>query len=54
MRLQSSTCGAIQIANNLAIRRLGGKAWQRLHRFVYLAAILERISAELNRDSRQA
>jgi methionine sulfoxide reductase heme-binding subunit len=38
-------------SNNLAIRRLGGKAWQRLHRFVYLAAILERISAELNRDS---
>jgi methionine sulfoxide reductase heme-binding subunit len=27
-------------SNNLAIRRLGGKAWQRLHRFVYLAAIL--------------
>src|SRR5271166_4526513 len=27
-------------SNNLAIRRLGGKAWQRLHRFVYVAAIL--------------
>jgi len=27
-------------SNNLAIRRLGGKAWQRLHRLVYLAAIL--------------
>jgi sulfoxide reductase heme-binding subunit YedZ len=27
-------------SNNLAIRRLGGKAWQRLHRFVYLAPIL--------------
>jgi sulfoxide reductase heme-binding subunit YedZ len=27
-------------SNNLAIRRLGGKAWQRLHRFAYLAAIL--------------
>ena len=27
-------------SNNLTIRRLGGKAWQRLHRFVYLAAIL--------------
>ncbi|SEE43127.1 sulfoxide reductase heme-binding subunit YedZ [Rhizobiales bacterium GAS188] len=27
-------------SNNLAIRRLGGKAWMRLHRFVYLAAIL--------------
>jgi methionine sulfoxide reductase heme-binding subunit len=27
-------------SNNIAIRRLGGKAWQRLHRFVYLAAIL--------------
>jgi sulfoxide reductase heme-binding subunit YedZ len=27
-------------SSNLAIRRLGGKAWQRLHRFVYLAAIL--------------
>jgi len=27
-------------SNNLAIRRLGGKMWQRLHRFVYLAAIL--------------
>jgi sulfoxide reductase heme-binding subunit YedZ len=27
-------------SNNRAIRRLGGKAWQRLHRFVYLAAIL--------------
>jgi DMSO/TMAO reductase YedYZ heme-binding membrane subunit len=27
-------------SNNLAIRRLGGMAWQRLHRFVYLAAIL--------------
>ena len=27
-------------SNNLAIRRLGGKVWQRLHRFVYLAAIL--------------
>jgi methionine sulfoxide reductase heme-binding subunit len=27
-------------SNNLAIRRLGGKAWQRLHRFVYIAAIL--------------
>jgi sulfoxide reductase heme-binding subunit YedZ len=27
-------------SNNLAIRRLGGKAWQRLHRFVYLAAVL--------------
>ena len=27
-------------SSNLAIRRLGGKVWQRLHRFVYLAAIL--------------
>jgi len=27
-------------SNNLAIRRLGGKMWQGLHRFVYLAAIL--------------
>lgn len=27
-------------STNLAIRRLGGRAWQRLHRFVYLAAIL--------------
>jgi methionine sulfoxide reductase heme-binding subunit len=27
-------------SNNLTIRRLGGKAWQRLHRFVYVAAIL--------------
>jgi methionine sulfoxide reductase heme-binding subunit len=27
-------------SNNLAIRRLGGKAWQGLHRLVYLAAIL--------------
>jgi methionine sulfoxide reductase heme-binding subunit len=27
-------------SNNLATRRLGGKAWQRLHRFVYLAVIL--------------
>jgi sulfoxide reductase heme-binding subunit YedZ len=27
-------------SSNLAIRHLGGKAWQRLHRFVYLAAIL--------------
>jgi sulfoxide reductase heme-binding subunit YedZ len=27
-------------SNNLAVRRLGGKAWARLHRFVYLAAIL--------------
>lgn len=27
-------------SNNRAIRRLGGKAWQRLHRLVYLAAIL--------------
>jgi Ferric reductase like transmembrane component len=27
-------------SNNLAIRRLGGKAWQRLHRLVYVAAIL--------------
>jgi methionine sulfoxide reductase heme-binding subunit len=27
-------------SSNLAIRHLGGKAWQRLHRIVYLAAIL--------------
>ena len=27
-------------SSNLAIRCLGGKVWQRLHRFVYLAAIL--------------
>jgi methionine sulfoxide reductase heme-binding subunit len=27
-------------SNNLAIRRLGGKVWQRVHRLVYLAAIL--------------
>jgi sulfoxide reductase heme-binding subunit YedZ len=27
-------------SSNLAIRRLGGKAWQRLHRLVYLAVIL--------------
>jgi sulfoxide reductase heme-binding subunit YedZ len=27
-------------SNTLAIRRIGGKAWQRLHRLVYLAAIL--------------
>src|SRR5271167_4192600 len=27
-------------SNNLAIRRLGAKAWRRLHLFVYLAAIL--------------
>src|SRR3974390_1980657 len=27
-------------SNNLAIRRLGGRLWQRLHRLVYLAAIL--------------
>ena len=27
-------------SSNLAIRRLGGKVWQRLHRLVYLAAIL--------------
>jgi sulfoxide reductase heme-binding subunit YedZ len=27
-------------SNNAAVRRLGGKAWARLHRFVYLAAIL--------------
>src|SRR5271169_3273213 len=27
-------------SNNAAIRRLGSKAWQSLHRFVYLAAIL--------------
>jgi len=28
------------MSSNLAIRRLGGKVWQRLHRFVCLAAIL--------------
>ena len=27
-------------SNNLAIRRLGGKVWQRVHRLAYLAAIL--------------
>jgi len=27
-------------SNNAAIRRMGGKAWARLHRLVYLAAIL--------------
>ncbi|WP_400770024.1 protein-methionine-sulfoxide reductase heme-binding subunit MsrQ [Methylosinus sporium] len=27
-------------SNNAAIRRLGGKAWARLHRLVYVAAIL--------------
>jgi sulfoxide reductase heme-binding subunit YedZ len=27
-------------SNNLAVRRLGAKAWNRLHRYVYLAAIL--------------
>jgi len=27
-------------SNNAAVRRLGAKAWTRLHRFVYLAAIL--------------
>jgi sulfoxide reductase heme-binding subunit YedZ len=27
-------------SNNLAVRRLGGKAWAQLHRFVYVAAIL--------------
>jgi methionine sulfoxide reductase heme-binding subunit len=27
-------------SNNAAVRRLGGKAWARLHRIVYLAAIL--------------
>lgn len=27
-------------SNNAAVRRLGGKAWVRLHRLVYLAAIL--------------
>jgi sulfoxide reductase heme-binding subunit YedZ len=27
-------------SNNAAVRRLGGKAWAQLHRFVYLAAIL--------------
>ena len=27
-------------SNNVAIRRLGSKAWQSLQRFVYLAAIL--------------
>jgi len=30
----------VTTSSNLAIRRLGGKVWQRLHRFVYLAAIL--------------
>ena len=27
-------------SNNLAIRRLGAQAWHRLHRWVYLVAIL--------------